>query len=89
VEVAALDEKPESGVPDGNGSAGCIFMEIPGSRIKEQRCYYPSQGERALNEYQFNEEIRYSILQQQQRDLLRSEAEATLESYSQMFRTRP
>ena len=38
----------------------CQLMERPGSRIREERCYYPSEVERALDEYQFQEEVRFN-----------------------------
>ena len=69
VEVANFDPEAEL-VRDGNGSEGCIFMESPGSRIRRWRCYYPNEGEEALNDYQFAEEIRQSRWQQGQIEML-------------------
>ena len=59
-------------------------MEIPGSRIREWRCYYPSEAEKALNAYQFREEIRYMDYQQKQLDMIRQQAEAMLENYNEI-----
>lgn len=87
--VAKLeDDGTAAGIPDGNGSAGCKFMEIPGSRIRERRCYYPSEAEMALNRYQFTEEIRYAIQKQQHLEMLRQEAEAMVQTYGRMFQRR-
>ena len=72
VEVANL-ETGSLGLRDGNGSAGCIFMETPGSRIRRWRCYYPNEGEQALNEYQFSEEIRLMRQQQSQLEMLQQQ----------------
>lgn len=72
VEIANLDADGV-GIRDGNGSEGCIFMESPGSRIRRWRCYYPSEGEQALNEYQFSEEIRLNRLQQAQMEMLQQQ----------------
>jgi hypothetical protein len=74
--VAASDDRPGEGIRDGNGSQGCLRMPRPGSRIMETRCYYPSEGEQALNTYQFRQEIRFAIEQQRQFELQRAEAEA-------------
>jgi len=60
----------------------CRFMERPGSRIRAERCYYPSDVERALDEYQFAEEIRYNreawSRVQMEQQMQRSEAINTL-----------
>lgn len=55
-EVLVIDmgERVASSQP----AANCERMEIPGSRIRETRCYNPSPGELALNQYQFQEEMR-------------------------------
>lgn len=58
VDLVAMNDRPGRPIREGNGSEGCKFMESPGSRIREWRCYYPNDGEKALNEYQFSEEIR-------------------------------
>jgi len=75
VTVADLDGAP-SGRRGGNGSSGCIFMERPGSRIRAERCYYPNEGEQALNEYQFSEEIRMIRRQQAILDMMRAQEDA-------------
>jgi hypothetical protein len=50
----------------------CRLMPMPGSRIMKERCYYPSDGERVLNDQQFREELRYmrdaTIREQIERD---------------------
>jgi len=53
-----------------SSSDNCDLMPIPGSRIRAVRCYFPSEGEKALNQYQFQEEIRQT---RQQQDILRME----------------
>jgi hypothetical protein len=63
VQVVAMNDDSVRHLRTGNGSEGCKFMEIPGSRIREWRCYFPNEGEKALNEYQFREEIRMNIRQ--------------------------
>jgi hypothetical protein len=79
VRVADLEGSPVGpSLADGNGSEGCRFMANPGSRIHSLRCYYPSDGEKALNEYQFKDEIRYAIEQQQILEMQRQEAEDML-----------
>lgn len=75
VMVADLDEAPAPR-REGNGSLGCIFMERPGSRIRETRCYYPDEGEQALNKYQFREEIRQIRRQQSILEMIQAEADA-------------
>lgn len=38
----------------------CRSMPAPGSRIRTERCFYESPAEKTLNEYQFEEEIRFA-----------------------------
>jgi hypothetical protein len=83
VYVVDLDDQFSGTIRDGNGTEGCIFMERPGSRIRDWRCYYPNEGEKALNQYQFKEEIRYAIQSQQIRAALAAEAEAMEENRRQ------
>lgn len=59
INVADLDSERKE-IPDGNGSEGCKYMPVPGSRIKEMRCYYPSEGEKQLNAYQNESDLRYA-----------------------------
>ena len=64
VAVDTVQARVEDGT-EGSPTGDCRFMPIPGSRIRAERCYYPSEGELALNQYQFQEEIRF-IRQQQE-----------------------
>lgn len=52
----------------------CRVMANPGSRIMEERCYFPSPVEQALNEYQYREEIRY-MREEALRKQMREQAE--------------
>jgi hypothetical protein len=54
VNVSALDDDPGTA-----GAGGCRVMPRPGSRIVEERCFYPTAVEQALNDYQFTEELRF------------------------------
>jgi hypothetical protein len=76
IRVADLDSAAE-------GSDGCELRPATGSRIREVRCYNPTPGEKALNDYQFQEEIRYTrqqqdIKQMQQAELERRRAETMI-----------
>jgi hypothetical protein len=72
VQVVSMRDEPGQHLRTGNGSEGCKFMEIPGSRIREWRCYYPNEGEKALNAYQFREEIRQNVRQTLIQDMNRT-----------------
>ena len=47
----------------------CKHMPRPGSRFMTTRCFYPSTGERTLNDYQFRAEIE-QMREQHARDFL-------------------
>lgn len=83
-----IEHAPAVGVDDpsaledrADSRGGCEVMAIPGSRIIEERCYFPTEGEEALNDYQFTQEIRrireQAERQQLQQSLARAQAEAT------------
>lgn len=62
----------------------CERMPIPGSRIRETRCYNPTPGEAALNQYQFQEEMRQMRDQQAMRVMQQSQYErVVLEAQTQ------
>jgi hypothetical protein len=76
--VVDLGVKLAANEPDSRRD--CQTMPIPGSRIREMRCYTPTAGEAALNKYQFQEEIRQlrqqdaiRVMEQAQRDRARLE----------------
>lgn len=69
--VAATVEMRISADPDAESTREeCRVMPSPGSRIRTERCFSESPGEKALNEYQFDEEIRFA---REQAELLRME----------------
>jgi hypothetical protein len=43
--------------PEEQRDGYCQHLPRPGSRIMEERCFYPTRGEAALNDYQFRAEI--------------------------------
>lgn len=57
LDVLVVDVGDRVAAADATGG-NCQRMPIPGSRIREMRCYNPSPGEAALNQYQFQEEMR-------------------------------
>jgi hypothetical protein len=83
VQVVAMNDRPGQQLRTGNGSEGCRFMEIPGSRIREWRCYYPSEGEKILNAYQFREEIRDNIQRGLVQDMNRTSSQIFIQETMQ------
>lgn len=67
-------------------SGNCQLMPIPGSRIRATRCYTPSEGELALNDYQFQQEIRQIREQQAIQTMQRSSYERALLETAQGIR---
>jgi hypothetical protein len=57
----------------------CRQMPAPGSRILSERCFNETDPERRLNEYQFDEELRFArqeALRRQLEDAMRAEEAA-------------
>jgi hypothetical protein len=80
--VVNLSENLAASVP--SSESDCQRMERPGSRIRGTRCYAPTEGEVALNAYQFQQELRQIRDQAAMRVMERSQLErVTLEAPTQ------
>jgi len=73
--ITVVDMRERLGADVAAVESTCQRMPIPGSRIRETRCYTPSSGEAALNDYQFQEEMRQIRNQQAMRIMQQSQYE--------------